>query len=338
MELYETIVISGGMFMKHLFIFIYFLSFLSSGGAIILNVALYYKDKHKVFKESLIYNTGLFFLVFSVFLSEYVINFLYIPKPPWFLDTFKNICTITYILIIFRMCFIINKKEMGKKYFKFSVFLFFYYIILWQIIHLFKENYSLYYKILFFITLASEYILINVFPLACFAIMLKKINKVKKLVYRKYISFVAIISILMFILIPVYKIFTTVNNNFHFIVGDILACYLIIHMAALIYFGIKYFFVENIEELEKLENKIEMTIFENKNEIEIETPVKIKVLEDYNLSPREKEIIEELKLGLSNTEIAEKLFITENTVKKHIYNVYAKVEVNSRYKLLNIFK
>jgi len=38
--------------------------------------------------------------------------------------------------------------------------------------------------------------------------------------------------------------------------------------------------------------------------------------------------------GMSNREIAEKLFITEQTVKDHLYAVYKKAEVNSRTALI----
>jgi DNA-binding CsgD family transcriptional regulator len=38
--------------------------------------------------------------------------------------------------------------------------------------------------------------------------------------------------------------------------------------------------------------------------------------------------------GLSNQKIGETLFISPNTVKTHIRNIYAKLEVSSRYELL----
>lgn len=45
---------------------------------------------------------------------------------------------------------------------------------------------------------------------------------------------------------------------------------------------------------------------------------------------REVEVIEYLALGLKNKEIAEELFISENTVKKHLKSIYAKLNVHSR--------
>jgi LuxR family maltose regulon positive regulatory protein len=51
---------------------------------------------------------------------------------------------------------------------------------------------------------------------------------------------------------------------------------------------------------------------------------------DEHLSNREFEILSLLTQRLSNKEIAEKLFISPDTVKKHLYNIYQKLSVNSR--------
>lgn len=314
--------------MGDLFLYIYFLSFLLSAEGITLNIILYFKNKQNLFKESLVYNFGLFFLVLSIFLNEYVTNFLFINNMSWLLKTFEDICIITYVLIIFRIFLLINKRLMKGKYLKISVFLFFYYIILWQITHNFHGRFNIYHKFLLFITLTSEYVLITIFPLISCAIIVEKIYTVENIVYRKLITSETVISILIFTLIPIYKFFIMSNNDLHFTIVHIFAGYLIVHMVILIYFEIKFFFVEDAETSKDIINEIEI----------IDYQFEIDVFQLYKISPREKEIIEEMKLGLSNTEIAEKLFITENTVKKHISNVYVKVEVNNRYKLLGIFK
>lgn len=48
------------------------------------------------------------------------------------------------------------------------------------------------------------------------------------------------------------------------------------------------------------------------------------------LSAREREVLGLLALGLRNSDIAAKLFITEGTVKRHVTNIYSKLEVRSR--------
>ena len=51
------------------------------------------------------------------------------------------------------------------------------------------------------------------------------------------------------------------------------------------------------------------------------------------LTGREKEILEEVGNGLTNKQIAEKLYITENTVKKHITNLLGKLGVKHRVEM-----
>lgn len=48
------------------------------------------------------------------------------------------------------------------------------------------------------------------------------------------------------------------------------------------------------------------------------------------LSPREIEVLNLISSGLSNKEIAEKLFVSLSTVKTHINNIYKILEVKNR--------
>ena len=49
-----------------------------------------------------------------------------------------------------------------------------------------------------------------------------------------------------------------------------------------------------------------------------------------DLSPREKEVLTELCNGKSYKKVAESLFISQDTVRTHIRNIYRKLEVNSK--------
>lgn len=53
------------------------------------------------------------------------------------------------------------------------------------------------------------------------------------------------------------------------------------------------------------------------------------------LSNREKEILELLSKGLLYKEIAGKLFISPETVRKHVYHIYEKLHVNNRVEAVN---
>jgi LuxR family maltose regulon positive regulatory protein len=48
------------------------------------------------------------------------------------------------------------------------------------------------------------------------------------------------------------------------------------------------------------------------------------------LSAREREVLLDIATGLSNQDIAEKLFISQHTVKVHVRNIFAKLEISSR--------
>lgn len=55
---------------------------------------------------------------------------------------------------------------------------------------------------------------------------------------------------------------------------------------------------------------------------------------DFGLTKREIEILVNIFDGLKNAEIAEKLFISEITVKKHLQHIFEKIGVNSRTTLI----
>jgi len=58
----------------------------------------------------------------------------------------------------------------------------------------------------------------------------------------------------------------------------------------------------------------------------------------YDLSQREREILVLLMQGRKNKEIAKELFISENTVKVHVYNIYKKLGVNNRLAIFELLK
>ncbi len=52
--------------------------------------------------------------------------------------------------------------------------------------------------------------------------------------------------------------------------------------------------------------------------------------EEINLTSREIDVLEQLAQGLSYTVIAENLFLSPSTVRKHIENIYSKLQVHSK--------
>lgn len=62
--------------------------------------------------------------------------------------------------------------------------------------------------------------------------------------------------------------------------------------------------------------------------------VSIKLKNRFDITDRETEIIGLVFNGYSNSEISSKLYISENTVKKHLSNIYIKLHISSRPQLV----
>lgn len=65
----------------------------------------------------------------------------------------------------------------------------------------------------------------------------------------------------------------------------------------------------------------------------LRNPIKItsvNLVDDVKLSEREIEVLEQLSKGLSYTNIAENLYLSPSTIRKHIENIYKKLQVHSK--------
>jgi len=124
------------------------------------------------------------------------------------------------------------------------------------------------------------------------------------------------------------------------------------------------FLIQNIKTLMRGEQKnISATVnYINKQGVRILMQIRIAVIEDrfkdiigiliigrelkqvkqlqniYKLTDREVEVIQYLLSGIKNKDIAEKLDITERTVKAHSASIYAKVGVSNKVEFLNFLK
>lgn len=75
---------------------------------------------------------------------------------------------------------------------------------------------------------------------------------------------------------------------------------------------------------------LEKHSFERKTFLETLSKVTETLSMPQNLTDREVEVLTLVAQGLGNKEIASALFITTNTVKRHLKSIFAKLEVNSR--------
>ncbi|PWH84095.1 helix-turn-helix transcriptional regulator [Algibacter marinivivus] len=66
--------------------------------------------------------------------------------------------------------------------------------------------------------------------------------------------------------------------------------------------------------------------------------INLQKVEELGLSKREYEVLKEVALGLSNQEIAEKLFVSESTIKTHVSNLLLKLNAKRRTQAIQISK
>ena len=88
-------------------------------------------------------------------------------------------------------------------------------------------------------------------------------------------------------------------------------------------------------EIKKIEKRISTIIRTNGDDKFLYLEKKTK---KYKLSPREKEVLQELIYGLQIKEIASKLFLSTHTIRNHIRRIYEKCKVQNRVELTNLFR
>jgi ATP/maltotriose-dependent transcriptional regulator MalT len=78
------------------------------------------------------------------------------------------------------------------------------------------------------------------------------------------------------------------------------------------------------------------------HEIEVPAPLDFerdeRKLESLAITPRELEILERIAEGLSNKQIAARLFVSENTVKTHSSRLFDKLSVQRRTQAVQLAK
>lgn len=112
---------------------------------------------------------------------------------------------------------------------------------------------------------------------------------------------------------------------------------LLIAIAFLSFIGYSYFKAKNLKsekikmEEEILHMKENLNIYaENSNSNEKFVNANKAIISSEMLTDRQNELVKLMADGLSNKEIADKLFITESTVKYHIKNIYSILQLKDR--------
>ena len=94
--------------------------------------------------------------------------------------------------------------------------------------------------------------------------------------------------------------------------------------------------------------KTKETIIVREVPVEVPIEVPVRVAEPFSINdasiarlgitPRELEILQAIAAGMSNREIAEKLFVSENTVKTHSSRLFDKLQAKRRTQAVQIAK
>ncbi len=70
--------------------------------------------------------------------------------------------------------------------------------------------------------------------------------------------------------------------------------------------------------------------------IKLTTEIDHAKIKELDISTREYEVLQEIALGLSNKEIADKLFVSESTIKTHVSNLLIKLNAKRRTQAVQI--
>lgn len=309
--------------MKHIILLLFIIFFVPSIGAIILGSFYYIKGKQSILK----------YLIYSdLFLSAYVIldilNYYFAINLLDYPESFRVfimlgllVTSIGLVYYLTQFAFEITRKNFNKfnknTYYIFSIIA----LVGMSVLYiLYKQRVFDYY-----FTLHIGFFMSNIFIAlgSTYNILLIHVNREKiSLAIRGTMDVVVKI---IFILIPTSIVLNVINYNVKFdypIPLSPVASFFVNFFA--IYFARKVFLSE------KIENQMKQLPWDEDNHKKIFKDY----LREYNITERELEIIELVLEGLSNQKIGETLFISPNTVKNHIYNIYKKMDIKNRYELI----
>jgi DNA-binding NarL/FixJ family response regulator len=117
-------------------------------------------------------------------------------------------------------------------------------------------------------------------------------------------------------------------SEMSFIKGDI-RLEVVVAIAAMVFFFIGVWFNRSSKQQSTQPKPVVSTV---KGEIDYEQ------IRKAGLSQREHEVLLMMAKGLSNGEIAEALFLSENTIKTHVSNILSKLDVKRRTAAVQVGK
>lgn len=145
----------------------------------------------------------------------------------------------------------------------------------------------------------------------------KKIQDPGKRKISKAFGYFYVFRYVVVILILILNVILDLKEPFRFMLSFGILTFL--NMIPFIW--IKYYFLKFVESMSKLvEHKIDLAT----------------IYEKFNISKREQEILKLILDGKTNKEIEDLLFISYHTVKNHVYNIFQKFGIKTRYELIHL--
>lgn len=123
------------------------------------------------------------------------------------------------------------------------------------------------------------------------------------------------------------------HGIFNDVVTGVNSCSILYIISLFILVVVSYFLIFRMEMSSVVGDKREVYINITNNELEMGIE---KIAREFMLTDREKEIAYQVVIHKSNAQIAEELYISVGTVKKHMHNIFMKTSVSSREELRDL--
>ncbi|MCX7820241.1 MAG: LuxR C-terminal-related transcriptional regulator [Brevinematales bacterium] len=298
--------------MNYFILFYYIFSLLSGSIAIFLSFFAFLKYKNKVSVTHLFFQILLFLFVFThtVYFYFFVINF----------NRFNYVflLNVVYVILLGWLCYIVPiltfslvGKEMKKIFERFLLFFPISGVLNVTIVFLLKLNEKFTEFLIYLYSLLL--ILIILFSLWLIITNISKMEKQIKNIMLKIVS-VVILFLPGFLVDANFEI---LQNRLKVIpkVFNFIGLFYIVWNVFTIYYA--FIFLSSITDNSSVINVLPKDF-----------------LVYYNITEREKKILEMLLSGYTNKEIAHKLCLSEGTIKNYIYVIFQKLNISNRMQIV----
>ncbi len=145
--------------------------------------------------------------------------------------------------------------------------------------------------------------------------------------FRKnhYLIYGLALAVLLFLLKWLELKLMIINNSYELYIG----------LIAIIFMGLGIWLALKLSKPKTNTLIVEKEVYKEKKE---DFSINEEALNNTGISKRELEVLELMSYGLSNNEIAKKLFLSVNTVKTHSKNLFEKLEAERRTQAIDIGK